>query len=119
MNAKRVYFDFRLGGLTINPIIQASNFFMLIYLSIQNTIPVWLFLPLFVITIFATFTIIGNKFRKVQFTTDSNLLYEQQTEQAKTHLIICQALSKLNGMQKDYELDTRINYLKGIVNKTL
>ena len=117
MNLKPIYFDLRLGGITLNPLIAVINFLMLSYLVIENMIPFVLFVPLFFVGIFALYAFIGNKFRHIQQTTDNNLLYEKQTQQAKTNLIILQALdiliknSKTN-YPKDFE--ERLEYLSAI-----
>ena len=86
MKAKNIYFDIRLGGITLNPLIAIINFLMLSFLVIENVIPFWLFVPLFLIGVFILYSIVGNKFRKIQYETDSNLIYEKQTEQARTNL---------------------------------
>jgi len=86
MKAKNIYFDIRLGGITLNPLIAIINFLMLSFLVIENVIPFWLFVPLFLLGVFILYSIVGNKFRKIQYETDSNLIYEKQTEQARTNL---------------------------------
>jgi len=95
MNPKRIYFDVRLGGITLNPVIAVINFLMLSYLVIENLIPFWLFVPLFLAGIFVLYSFVGNKFRNIQYTTDSNLIYEKQTEQAQTNYLIFKALDEL------------------------
>ncbi len=118
MKAKNIYFDIRLGGITLNPVIAVVNFLMLSYLVIENIIPFWLFVPLFLAGVFVLYSFVGNKFRKIQYETDSNLIYEKQTEQAKTNLIILESLRELQ-KNKSYALEKRIEYLHGIIDKTL
>ena len=117
MNPKNVYFDIRLGGITLNPVIAVVNFLMLSYLVIENVIPFWLFVPLFLVGVFVLYSIVGNKFRKIQYETDSNLIYEKQTENAKTNLVILRAL--LENIPMNDQIDERINYLQRIVDKKI
>jgi len=118
MKAKRVYFDLRLGGITLNPVIALSNFLMLSYLIIEDVIPFWLFVPLFIVGIFVLYSFVGNKFRNIQYTTDSNMIYEKSTEQAQTLLLIMQRLKNQDNIN-DPIFDKRIEYMKQIVNKKL
>lgn len=97
-NLKRRYLDLRLGGVTVNPIIQASNFVMLSYTIIIMTfnIPFWVYAPLFLIGVVSVFTIIGLLFRKIQLSTDEDLKYEKQKELNKTQFEIMKQLKKLS-----------------------
>lgn len=119
MKAKNIYFDIRLGGITLNPVIAVVNFLMLSYLVIENIIPFWLFVPLFLAGVFVLYSFVGNKFRKIQYETDSNLIYEKQTENAKTNLIILKAMRDPYSVINIHEIDSRINYLQRIIDKTL
>ena len=72
----------RLGNQVIAPFIQFSNFMMLIYLTINEIIPIYIFAPLFVMGIIISYTLVGNRFRKIQHSTDINLGYEKATKSA-------------------------------------
>ena len=89
---KRRYFDMRTGNTTISPILQLSNFLMLSYLTINDIIPIWLFAPFFIVGIVSAFTLIGNRFRKVQTTTDINMNYEKASEALRT-TVVCMELT--------------------------
>jgi hypothetical protein len=121
MKAKKIYFDLRLGGITLNPVIALSNFLMLAYLTINESIPFWLFVPLFIGGVFLLYSFVGNKFRKIQYETDSNLIYEKQTENAKTnYIIICALMDNDNIATSTREiLKDRADYLQRIIDKKL
>lgn len=91
---KRRYLDLRMGGVTINPVIQASNFVMISYIVFQDSISFWIYAPLFFLGIISMFTVTGLFFRKIQLSTDEDLKYEKQTELNKTLYQIMLALSK-------------------------
>lgn len=115
---KRRYLDLRMGGVTINPLIQAANFTMLAYLTIENFIPLWLFAPLFIGGVFSAFTVSGLLFRKVQMSTDEDLKYERQTELNKTLFEMAKQLKKIsekNGITLDDSFEERLDELKRIV----
>lgn len=90
LNLKRRYLDMRLGGVTINPIIQTSNFVMISYTIIILTldIPFWIYTPIFLIGVVLVFTVIGLLFRRIQLSTDEDLKYEKQIQLNKTLLEI-------------------------------
>jgi hypothetical protein len=117
MKAKSIYFDVRLGGITLNPVIAVVNFLMLSYLVIENVIPFWLFVPLFLSGVFILYAFVGNKFRKIQYETDSNLIYEKQTENAKTNLEIFYMLKSIANKTDTpltVSFQKRIHYLEEI-----
>ena len=89
---KRRYLDLRLGGVTINPIIQASNFVMISYIVFQDSISFWVYAPLFFGGIISMFTLTGLFFRRIQLSTDEDLKYEKQKELNKTlyHIMLAQ-----------------------------
>ncbi len=98
---KRRYMDMRLGNQTISPALQLSNFLMLSYLTINEIIPIWLFAPFFIVGIIGLFTFVGNKFRKVQSSTDHTMNYEKSTDAVKSQVIVanrmednCQMIAK-------------------------
>ena len=119
---KRRYLDFRFGQQTIGPVLQISNFMMLAYLTINEYISIWVFAPLFVITILITHTIIGNKFRHHQQPTDLNLGYEKSTQAGKTVHIWMESnkkiMDKLNIPYPD-GFEERLEYMRKIGNGEL
>jgi len=110
---KRRYLDLRLGGVTINPLIQASNFTMLAYLTMENIVPMWIFIPLFIIGVFSLFGVVGLFFRRIQLSTDEDLKYEKQIELNKTLYQIMLALSK---QKQDLEFYQRMDEVKNIID---
>ena len=84
MKIKEKYFDFRQGNATLAPIIGFSNFLMLSYLTIKNIMPFYFFVPLFIVTVLVTYTIVGHHFKNRQFTTDINIGFIKSTENART-----------------------------------
>ena len=96
---KRRYSESRIGAVVINPILQASNFIMLAYIVIENVIPFWLFVPLFVMGMVSLVTFTGFKFRNIQLSTDEDIKYEKQTKLNRTLLNIMLAIE--NGGHTD------------------
>lgn len=90
MNLKNIYLDMRLGGVTINPVIQAINFIMISYtmvtVSLNLEISFWIYAPLFILGVLTSFTLMGNIFRHKQLSTDLDLTYQKQIELNKTLL---------------------------------
>jgi hypothetical protein len=113
LSVKRRYFDFRQGSITLAPIMQFSNFLMLAYLTINDFIPFELFVPIFVISILISFTLVGAKFRKHQFPTDINMGYEKSTEAGITVYHMMKALQDPNYAKGEAYL-TRMDYMKRI-----
>lgn len=114
---KRRYFDFRAGNANLSPILSFGNFLMLAYLTINEVIPLYIFAPLFVISILVTFTIVGSYFRKVQISTDVNMLYEKKTEAAKTSyevMRLVHAIAHKNDVTVPNSYLTRMKYVKKI-----
>ena len=112
INIKRRYFDFRQGSITLAPIMQFSNFLMLAYLTINEVIPFEIFVPVFIITILISFTLVGSKFRKHQFPTDINMGYEKSTEAGVTVYHMMKALHEIKPQDEAYL--TRMDYMKRI-----
>ena len=114
---KRHYFDMRQGAMTVGPFFQMANFLMLAYLTISEYIPIWIFAPLFIISVIVSFTIVGNKFRKHQSPTDINLMYERSTEAAGTVVQMMEAelviMEKL-GIAPTEKFLKRLEYMKNI-----
>jgi hypothetical protein len=114
VNLKRRYFDMRIGAVTIAPMMQMGNFLMLSYLTINNVIPIYIFAPLFIVGVIFSFTLIGNKFRKVQTSTDINMQYEKATENAKTQYMILCAQKRIMGelhISSPHGFDERLEYM--------
>ena len=119
---KRRYFDMRTGGSTVQPALQLTNFIMLSYLTINDIIPIWLFAPLFIIGIVSLYTLVGNKFRKLQSATDLNMHYEKGTEQAKTLSIFGKRINEIANelsLPDDPKFNQRIDYLDKIGDSKL
>ena len=108
---KRRYYDMRLGGTMISPIIQLVNFAMIAFLYIRLYIPIEIFGPLFVISGFVALSYIGVRFRKHQASTDYNMLFEKQTQQAKIFYHIMLAI-KTGVISKEF--DEQLEYLKRV-----
>jgi hypothetical protein len=119
---KRRYFDMRTGNTTISPVLQLSNFLMLSYLTINDIIPIWLFAPFFIVGIISAFTLIGNRFRKVQTTTDINMNYEKASEALRT-TVVCMELTidmaKKLGIEPAKEYLDRLEYSRSIAENKL
>ena len=78
---KRRYSESRIGAVTINPILAASNFIMLIWITLStDIIPFWLFVPVFLFFMISLVVIIGYKFRVIQLSTDEDIKYEKQAD---------------------------------------
>jgi hypothetical protein len=93
--------------------MQFSNFLMLAYLTINDFIPFELFVPVFVVSVLISFTLVGAKFRKHQFATDINMGYEKSTEAAITVYHMYRALQDPN-YAKDEAFLARMDYMKRI-----
>ena len=114
--------DMRLGNQTISPALQLSNFLMLSYLTINEIIPIWLFAPFFIVGIIGLFTFVGNKFRKIQSSTDHTMNYEKSTESVKSAYINAKRLNVITDFLKiprDPEFDQRLQYQKDIAENKL
>jgi hypothetical protein len=95
---------------------------MLAYLTINDIISIYLFAPIFAITVVGVYIVIGNKFRKVQSTTDINMAYEKSTEGAKSLLILMKRvddIAKAQNLKNDPDYDMRIKYLNDISESKL
>ena len=119
---KRRYNEMRIGNVTISPILQLTNFLMLSYLTINEIIPIWLFAPFFIIGIVTAFTLVGNKFRKVQTSTDINMTYEKSTEAVKSQAILYKRVDDIAikvGLKDDPEFTQRLKYQREIADSKL
>ena len=113
---KRRYTDLRTGGVTLNPIIQASNFMMLAYITISESIPMIIFAPIFLISIFVLFTGVGLTFRKVQLSTDLDIIYERNQSLNATLYQIMLGIDDGNKGKKFYD---RMDYVKKLSEGTV
>ncbi len=107
----------RTGMTTISPLLQLSNFLMLSYLTIAEVVPMWLFAPLFIFGILIAFTLVGNRFRKIQTSTDINMNYEKSTEASKTVYMLMKRIedvAKEIKIKDDPEYNERMEYVKKI-----
>lgn len=108
---KRRYFDMRLGGTQVSPIIQLLNFTMITFLWINHIIPVEVFAPIFLILGFIALSYVGVRFRKHQATTDHTMIFEKQQMLGKSFYIIAKAIKE---NKFDKEFDEHLEYLKKI-----
>ena len=88
---KRRYFELRAGNTVVSPVISASTFVGVSFLYLQDIMPIYVFVPLFVGVMAIALTIIGLKFRKIQYRIDLDIQYEQQTELNQTFYVILKA----------------------------
>ncbi len=88
---KRRYQEVRFGQHVISPIIQLVNFLMISYLAINDIIPIYIFAPVFILLIVMMYVAIGNRFRKIQQTTDLDMGYEKSRQQGITNYNIMKA----------------------------
>ncbi len=119
---KKRYQEFRFGVQTVGPVMQLANFLMLAYLTINEFIPLYIFAPLFVMVIIVTYTIIGNKFRKIQQTTDLDLSYEKSKAAGKTVYEMMKRIDDIAdkvGLAKDEDYENTKKYMKKIGNGQL
>ena len=108
---KRRYYDMRLGGTQVSPIIQMANFGMITFMWINHIIPIEIFLPIMMVLGFIAFSYIGVRFRAHQASTDYNMLFEKQTHQAKALYEIMKALDHGDQSRSFYN---ELDYLKRI-----
>ena len=97
----------------ISPVISASTLIGVAYLYIQHVVPIYVFMPVFVIFMVFVATIIGFKFRGIQLSTDEDMKYEKQKELNKTLYEIMKVLNnpKLNS---SYDFTKRMETVKRI-----
>lgn len=114
---KRHYLDLRLGGVTINPLLQAGNFTMIAFLLIEDRISFYLFAPLFFCALVVAFGFVGFLFRRIQLSTDEDLKYEKQIELNRTLFHIMQQQARISNALNipiDKEFLTRLESIKKI-----
>lgn len=113
---KRKYFDARIGMTVIAPLLAISNFVFLAYnfTELKNYLSLESFSIIFVVSFLGIITLVGSVFRKVQTPTDIKLHYEKNVEQARTMVVLLNAV-KANS---NYEnIDERIAYHQSIINE--
>jgi hypothetical protein len=102
LDFKRKYFYLRQGWAVIAPIFGFSNFIMLIYITLELDLPLYIFAPISGILIAVGLIIAGKTFREKQMSTDFNLSYFKATEAITTELIMWEQMEKLcakNGVE--------------------
>ena len=114
---KRRYFEARAGNTVISPLISASTFVGVAFLYIQDIMPIWIFVPIFVLSMTTLVTIVGLKFRNIQLGTDEDMKYEKQFELNKTLYQIMKALN--DDKPRDEEFLKRMEWVKMIYQKKL
>ena len=92
---KRKYFYARQGWGVIAPIFGIANFMMLIYLTTNNVIPIWVFAPVFVILLSISLTLTGRHFRNLQMQTDLDLSYRKASQACKTDRVMFDHIEKI------------------------
>lgn len=100
---KRRYYDMRLGGTQVSPLIQMANFTMISFLWINHLIPIELFAPLFIGFGFIALSYIGVRFRKHQASTDYDMLFEKQRTQAKIFYAMLSSQKAILGDRFEFE----------------
>lgn len=101
----------------ISPFIQMANFVGILFLYIQDVLPIEIFAPLFIISGFTLLAIVGIMFRKYQASTDYDLLFEKQTQQAKIFYRILEnqkLVMQYNQMVLTDDFIQDLNYCKKI-----
>ena len=117
---KRRYFDFRIGGTMVSPMIQMANFTMITFMWINHIIPIEIFLPIFMLIGFMTLSYIGVRFRKHQATTDAKMIFERQVPQATAFYNIMLQLEKISNqinLPLSDEFRIELEYLEGIAKQ--
>jgi hypothetical protein len=89
---KRRYFELRAGITVISPAISASTLIGVAYLYIEDILPIYFFIPMFLTFMIIVATVIGFKFRGIQLQTDEDMKYEKQRELNKTLYLIMKSL---------------------------
>lgn len=108
---KRRFYDLRLGGTAISPIIQMANFVGISFLYVREYLPFEIFAPLFVVCGVASLSYIGARYRKHQAVTDYDMVFEKQKTQAK---VLYQLLLAIKNGKTDKDFDECLEYLKKI-----
>lgn len=115
---KRRYYDLRLGGAMVSPMIQMANFTMIVFIYIRHELPIEIFAPLFMIVGLISLSYIGVKYRAIQASTDYNMLFEKQTQQNKVLYQIM--LSQFQVLESQSIIPSKdfikqLDYLKSII----
>lgn len=101
----------RLGGVMVSPLIQMVNFVAIMFLYVRHLISFEVFAPIFVILGFVLLSYIGVRFRKHQASTDYNMVFEKQTQQAK---IFYEIMRAIKSGKTDEEFDKIVKYVKDV-----
>lgn len=92
---KRKYFYARQGWGVIAPVFGIANFMMLIHLTVNGIIPIWIFAPIFIIILGISLTYTGKHFNKQQMQTDLNLSYRKASQACKTDRVMFDEVEKI------------------------
>jgi len=114
-SVKRRYTEARFGISVLAPILSVSNFIMLVFMSINQSIPLVVLAPLMFVALLGLVTIVGNKFRNIQLSTDSDIMYEKQTAFNKTLYAILFSqfrIMTINKMEISPEFLSQLNHVK-------
>ena len=116
---KRRYSDFRFGLPLVLPIFSFGNFAILAYnfTALKNFLGFEIFTVLLASFLVVTISLVGKLFRKIQLSTDHDLVYEQQRQFAKTQRIILECLQPNALFSDQHMIEERIQYLKKIESK--
>ncbi len=121
---KRRYYDLRQAWGLIAPIFGYINFVLIFYnfSGLKDSVSIEYFAIFFSIGAVVVALLVGNTFRKKQYTTDLNLSYERAGENAKTARIQLETykiiLDQMNITISD-DLKNRITYLRKIETGTI
>lgn len=79
MKIKKIYHDLRIGQSVIFPVLAMVNFVIISYslTPIADVIPIYLYMPLVIISVIMLLIVVGNQFRHKQQPTDFTLAYEK------------------------------------------
>lgn len=114
----------RYAYVFIAPIIAYSNFVLIAYnfTDLKEAIRFEIFTVFFTLGLIAVIAFAGMILRKNQMPTDFKLQYERNQEMMKTHLAILEGVLELSGNNSPNhealkKIQTRINYLKKVLNQ--
>ena len=114
---KRRYYDMRLGGTQVSPIIQMANFGMITFMWINHIIPIEIFLPIMMIFGFILLSYIGVRFRAHQASTDYDMVFERQKQQGMIFYQIMlsqEQLMEKNNITPTEEFLYQLDYIKKV-----
>ena len=95
MKVKPNYFYMRQGWSIIAPVFGFGNFIMLIYMTLDIEIPLYIFAPVLTLGILTLLIYLGKLFMGRQQATDLNLSYFNAQEAIKTELVLWEQMTLL------------------------